>query len=803
MSARGLAQAPQRRGSRPGPGIQAPPPPPPVRRAATGGLPYEVTSFVGRGREITTIKRALANSRLVTLLGVGGVGKTRLMLHSVGALTRTFPDGVRLVELAHLQEPSLLEQTVARALGIRETPGPVTPEDLLEHLADKQVLLVLDNCEHLLDECASLVDTLLRNTPRLRVLATSREALCIQGESIVDVRPLACPEPGEPADPADVARYPAAGLLLDRVAAVRPEFTLNHGNAEAVAQLCRRLDGLPLAIELAAVRARTLTVQQIVDRLDDRFVLLRAGLRGGDVRQRTMEALIDWSFELCDARERTLWARLSVFSGGFEVGDAEEVCSGDGLSRSDVTEALFGLVGKSIVSRNADGAESRLYLLETIREYGRLRLAERGEELTFRRRHRDMFCGLARQADREWYSRNQLSWAVRLTQDHANIRAALTFSYETPGEERAGLRLNSALRSWSTVAGLLTECRQWLARGLDRYRERDATRAWALLADAGLAMYQGEAQEAETIFAEARELIAGLDDARLRAHLLTAAGQHALYQTRPGQAIKLLREALTDHESRADSAGLIESLLPLALSSSVTGDSETAVELCERVEQICVDRGEYIGRSYALWTRAMETWRNDDFPRTKQLLQESLRFKSRFDDCLGIALCFEGLAWVAVVQGQVDRAAKLLGANEPVSRQLGLSLGKCRHLMEHFDRCRRRIAEADQTLVQAAYDEGAAMSLANAIAYALESDPTRTPRTAPTDTEHDLHLLTPREREVAQLVTAGLTNRAIAAHLVISRRTAEGHVERILAKLGFTSRAQIASWFTSRGTGTR
>ncbi|MET7517724.1 LuxR C-terminal-related transcriptional regulator [Streptomyces sp. NPDC005480] len=703
------------------------------------------------------------------------------------------------MELAHLRDPSLVEQTVARALGIRGALGHGGMDDLVVHLANKQVLLILDNCEHLLNECAQLADKLVRNTPKLSVLATSREALRIQGEIIAEVRPLACPQPGEPLDPAEAVRYPAVALLLDRITAVRPEFTLGRDNVEAVTQLCRRLDGLPLAIELAAIRAQTLPVQQIVERLDNRFVLLRTGMRGGHARQRTMEALVDWSFELCTEAEQALWASLSVFEGGFEVGDAEEVCSGRGLSRAQVTEALLGLVEKSIVCRSAVGAESRLFLLETMREYGRIRLAERGEVAAYRRRHRDWYYEWGHRVSHEWYGPSQLDWLARLTHDHANLRAALTFSFDTPGESGAGLRLICGLRPWWVVGGFLTECSQWLRRGLAQYPDRDATRAWAVLVDGTTAMYLGESQEAERRLSEAEELITELDDAELRANLLTSLGQLALYQTDHRRAAALLPQALAEHQARGNTQGIIESMLPLALAMSVAGDSQTVVELCDRLQRICVDRGETVGRSYALWTIAMEYWRGGDASRTKQLLQECLQLKAGFDDRLGIALCFEGLAWVAVGEGQVGRAAKLLGASEPVSRHLGLSLGKYQHLIEHVEQCRRWIREAaDQERVQAAHDEGTAMSLVEAIDYALESHPARTDiRDQLVAGLDDLSILTPREREVVHLVAAGLTNRAIATQLVISRRTAEGHVERILAKLGFTSRAQIASWSAS------
>ncbi|MGY5124225.1 ATP-binding protein [Streptomyces nigrescens] len=342
--------------------------PGPGRKA--GNLPTEVTSFVGRRWEVSEARRLLARTRLLTLTGAGGLGKTRLALRVAAEVRRSFPEGAWVVDLAPLTDGALLAQTVLTALGIdHDLARPMLPV-LSDHLADKRLLLVLDNCEHLLDSCAELTRSLLAAAPHLQVLATSRQALGVDGEHLLTVRPLSAPDPNRP-PAAALTQYEAVRLFIDRAAAVVPGFTVGDDQGAAVAGICHRLDGIPLAIELAAARLRVLSPQQILERLHDRFALLSRGSSAEPARQQTLRAAIDGSFELCTPSERRLWAYLSVFRGGFDLEAAEEVCTDDGLSQGEILDVVTGLVDKSILIREDHRDHVRLRMLETIRHYGR------------------------------------------------------------------------------------------------------------------------------------------------------------------------------------------------------------------------------------------------------------------------------------------------------------------------------------------------------------------------------------------------------------------------------------------------
>src|SRR5499427_8131540 len=370
----------------------------------TGNLPAELTSFVGRRGELAAVRRLLAGSRLVTLTGVGGVGKTRLALRAAAELRRAFRDGEWLVRLDQLREEALVAQAVASTLGLQDRAGHAPAAMLAEYLAGRQLLLVLDNCEHLVDAAAKLADQLLRAAAGLRVLAISRESLTMTGETVLAVPPLAAPEAGQPLTAAELARFPAAQLFAERAAQVVPGFTVTEANVAAVAGICHRLEGLPLAIELAAARLPVLSAEQIEARLGDRLGLLIRGGRARPPRQQTLRASIEWSYELCSAAERLLWARLSVFAGGFELDAAEGVCADQRLAAGRVLDLLAALAGKSILTAGHGEGVARYRLPEPLREFGQERLQESGEYTALRRRHRDWHEQLARRVDTDWLS---------------------------------------------------------------------------------------------------------------------------------------------------------------------------------------------------------------------------------------------------------------------------------------------------------------------------------------------------------------------------------------------------------------
>ncbi|HST81207.1 MAG TPA: hypothetical protein VLL08_05675, partial [Kineosporiaceae bacterium] len=418
------------------------------RRSMRGSLPAQLSPLVGRGREIGQVKALVTKHRLVTLTGVGGVGKTRLALQVATDLRRQFSDGAWFVDLTHLQasqlpgpevrDPDLIAHVVLLALGMPQRAGGSPVEMLISYLTDRQTLVVLDNCEQVGPACAVFVDQLLVACAGVRVLATSREPIAVGGEVIYPVQPLPVPDRDRRADLRDLTRYESVALFVTRAQAVTPGFTLTHHNRDAVAELCRRLDGLPLAIELAVARVRVLAPQQILERVNDRFALLSRGRRDAPGRQQTLRACVEWSFDLCGKPERVLWARLSVFVGGFTLDAVESVCCDELLPAHDLVDVLAGLVDKSIVDRLDPGGDRsgpvRYRMLETIRDYGMERLAQAGDQALFRARHRDWCRELVAAAGAGWSSHRQPYWQARLTEEQPNVRAAIEFCLATPGE---------------------------------------------------------------------------------------------------------------------------------------------------------------------------------------------------------------------------------------------------------------------------------------------------------------------------------------------------------------------------------
>jgi len=456
-------------------------------------LPLELSSFVGREKQLAEVGRQLDANRLLTLTGSGGCGKTRLALAVAREMVEGFEDGVWQVELAPLVDPSLVPQAVASTLGLRDQPGRSPTEALSHHLESRNVMLVLDNCEHLVEACATLAEALLRYCPQLRVLATSREALGITGEVAWPVPPLSLPDLRRLPDIESLPSYESARLFMERAAAVRPAFALTEHNAPAVAHICYRLDGIPLAIELAAARTKVLSVEEISERLDYSFELLTSGGRTAMPRQRTLYATMDWSYELLLDEERALFRRLSVFSGGFALGAAESVCAGEDLVRGQVLVLLSRLVDKSLVAMREVGGETRYRLLETVRQYGKEKLDESGEEDEVGRRHAGYCVGIAEEAEQKLGEPNQARWLVWLEAEHDNIRAALSFSLGEGGEAGEGVRLAAAMWPFWFARGYLSEGRRWLESAVSRTAPAGTlSRAKALNGAGWLAAYQDE-----------------------------------------------------------------------------------------------------------------------------------------------------------------------------------------------------------------------------------------------------------------------------------------------------------------------
>ena len=763
----------------------------------TGNLPAELTSFVGRRGELAEVRRLLAGSRLVTLTGVGGVGKTRLALRAAAELRRAFHGGVWLVQLDQLRDEALVAQAIAGALGLQDRAGFSPEAALADYLAGRQLLLVLDNCEHLVDAVAKLADLLLRAAPGLRVLATSREALIIDGEMVLAVPPLGAPDLGQQLTPAQLGVFPAVRLFAERAAQVVPGFAVTEANHAAVAGICRRLEGLPLAIELAAARLPVLSPEQVDARLGDRLGLLTRGGRTNPARQQTLRASIGWSYELCSRAERLLWARLSVFAGGFELDAAEGICADHRLAAEDMLGLLAALADKSILTVAHGQGVARYRLPEVLREFGQERLQESGEDAALRRRHRDWHEQLARRADTGWLSPQMTDWAARLFREHANVAAAQDFCQAEPGEAEAGLRI--ALHVWPLYywgAGHVSEGRYRLGQVLARAGEPTVWRARGLLLAGFLATVGGDRGAVQPLLAQGTGLARQLDDPATRAFAAWVAGHVRSFAGDLPRATAQFETGLAVLPAAAVHARQRALLLTcLAVAAGLAGDEERAVG-CHRELAALTEAGSEFSRrwssAYSLWALGAAAWRRGDLDRAAGLHQQSLRL--RRNDRMGTTFSVEALAWIAASQHQDERAAVLLGAAAGLL-QSGTTLDGFQPLAGHHRDCERQARQAlGEAAFQAACQRGRDLPAEDAVAYALQQPTKKPPDKPPAPAVSDRAPLTPRELQVARLVAGGRSNKQIAAELVISPRTAEGHVERILAKLGFTSRAQAAAW---------
>ncbi|WAM19020.1 protein kinase domain-containing protein [Rhodococcus sp. JS3073] len=766
--------------------------PPPVRGKA-GNLPLELTSFVGRRRELSEAKQMLPDSRLVTFTGIGGVGKTRLALRVAREARRAFADGVWLIEFGELRSAALVADTVAVALGLRVQSARPLHEVLVEYLGPSRLLLVLDNCEHLVDAVAALAETLLRACPGLRILATSREPLGIGGEAALRVPPLAVPDPDHQHPLRGLPRYDAVTLFLERAKAAVPGFELTDDNRIAVARICHRLDGLPLPIELAAARLRALSAEQILDHLTDRYRLLSVGSRGAPTRQQTLRLSIDWSYDLCTPQEQQVWCRLSVFAGSFELDAAEYLCA-ENLTPADLLDVVASLVDKSILIREEPDRVVRYRLLETLRDYGREKVRETGEHSTLRLRHRDWYEQLASQAEREWIGSRQLEWIGRLHREQPNLREALEFCLAPERGEadaEAGLRIANTLYPFWLARGLLSEGRRWFDRVLAAQNGQPTPELTkALYTNGVLAGMQGDLQAAATAMDQAQQIAERLGAPAIGVVAEYSAGLLALYSGDLHGAVTHNEAALRARDTNGDLFRQVGSLIGLALALGLLGDSTRAIECHDRVLAITEHRGESLHRGRSHWAYGLAQWQEDKPSPATTALEQGLRLSRLADDPVGSARCMQALAWIAASGNRAERAAVLTGAADVLWQQMGVPAITFTKMQIYQDNCVHRAHNVlGDKAFELAFQHGNTLSFDAAVAYALGEQPARSP--SPTGAATSL---TRRERQVADLVGEGLTNKAIAARLVISQRTAQGHVEHVLAKLGFTSRTQIAAW---------
>ncbi len=656
---------------------------PPLRslESFTHNLPSQLSSFIGRTQEVADARRLLAGTRLLTLTGTGGAGKTRLALQVAAEVIEEYPGGVWLIDLAPLTDPALLPQAVASVLGIGEEGGERTlVQTLTDALRPKSVLLVWDNCEHLILACARLAETLLRACPGLRLLATSREALEVGGESVLAVSSLALPPGpsagGRAATAEAVAGCDSVRLFVDRAAAALPAFRLSDANAAAVAQVCARLDGIPLALELAAARVRVLTPEQIAARLDDRFRLLAGGSRTALPRQQTLRALIDWSYDLLPPPEQALLRRLSVFAGGWPLEAAEAVCVGEDVEDWEVLDLLSRLVAKSlVVVEPPEAGRVRYRLLENLRSYARERLAETGEGGALAGRHADWFLAFAEEAEPRLSGPEQASWLDRLERDHDNLRAALAFSHDDAGGVEAGLRLAGSLWKFWWMRGYFSEGRAYLGRALAlRGDSAPSLRAKALSRMGILAEAQGDYAAATASYEEGLGIHRGLGDTLSVASILTNLGNVASSQEDWASAQDYYEQSLVVFRAQADEKRTAILLMNVGIVATHRQEYAEAHSLYEESLEIFRRRQDLGPLSSVLLNLGDLACNQKEYASARAYLFEGLKIAEKIGEKECIASILTTLGYTAWPLGQYEQAAKLFGAAAAIRASAGSSL---------------------------------------------------------------------------------------------------------------------------------
>jgi predicted ATPase/DNA-binding NarL/FixJ family response regulator len=807
-------------------------------------LPTVRTSFVGREREIAEATHLLATSRLVTLTGAAGCGKSRLALRVLTEVSRHYPDGVYWVNLARLTDPILIPPALAKVVRVAEQPGRPLLDGLLEALHDRQLLLVLDNCEHLLSACAELVEALLAATG-MSILATSREPLGVMGEMLYPVAPLSLPPLTlSAADVDGLAQFDAIHLFVERARAILPSFELTPINVAAVASICRQLDGIPLAIELACARLNILTPEQIATRLGNLFELLPPATHVAYSHHHTLRAAIGWSHNLLSAPEQLLLLRLSVFAGGCSLTTAETVCTGDGVAHGQVLELLASLVNKSlVVADTLQRAEARYALLEPIRQYAQEKLIMAGERPLLRDRHLKCFLQLAQQTEPKLSGQFQQLWLEWLEGEYDNIRAALSWSLESDHQQsdriEAGLRIAIALYQFWTIRDYVAEGLAWLERLLVRAGEgiSAVVRANALAYAAFLAGFRGKTAAQEAYGREAAILAesAGEEGKPALVWALTAqaygaraAGDYETEFILAGQVIQLWRElrnryylglALSIYSYTAMSVGqyrtaraMLDEALPLlreagnpyriAMALNFSGDlarcegDYTQAQMAYE-ESLALLRELDAVRDLAsvLHNLGHTCLHLGDVERANALFEESMAFQQAQQNRPGMAECLIGFAALAIARGMPAAGARLLAATVAIGGETVATAWRATRLEYEHYLARARVGLSEKAF-EAQQAAGRVFSLEQSVAYAQEV--TRKAVTVQKARER-ADKLTAREREVAALITKGKSNGEIAAELVVSKRTVEKHVANILSKLWFTNRTQIVRWGIEAG----
>ncbi|MEV0380302.1 ATPase [Nonomuraea sp. NPDC050643] len=687
-----------------------------------GNLPAELTSLIGRRGELDQVRRACRRSRLVTLTGVGGVGKTRLALRAAADLRPEFGGGAWLVELSPLDDGTLLPHAIAEALRLTDqTTRPMT-EVLAEHLFGKEVLIVLDTCEHLVGACAATVETLLDAVPGLRVLATSRRTLEAPGELVIVVEPLPVP----PETDGGPVVGDAVALLAERAAETVPGFELAEHNQQAVARLCRRLEGIPLAIELAAARLRELPVEQLADRLDDRFATLEkddpAAAQSDPPWHQALRTAIGWSHELCEPAERLLWARVSVFAGDFDTEAVRQVCADDLLPEAGIAQLLDALADESILTWLPTGAGERYRMLDTLREYGAGWLRDLGEQERFKQRHREHYLSLATRGAAGWLGPGQVSWYDRMIGEHDNLRAALEVALGAkdglPSVELAG-----TLTFFWYGCGYAKEGRHYLRQALDLTTRPSPALVQALWADGLLAATLGDAEEVETRAAQCERAAAPGDAYAAKCVRALRASAGVIR----GDLLQAMAESESAYVTRWDGGELtIADLLALICRAhvlTVDGQIDEAIAVLEDLRSLCDERGEQHMRSHADLLRGQAELTGGRLDAAVGYGQEALRVKRRLHDRFGIGLTVDLLALAAGGAGRASRAARLLGLADRIWSTHGQARANVPAWVSARQACEEQARDTlGDNAYHVAYHTGFDSDIDAGIAFALEPE---------------------------------------------------------------------------------
>jgi predicted ATPase/DNA-binding SARP family transcriptional activator/DNA-binding CsgD family transcriptional regulator len=823
-------------------------------------LPAARTSFVGREQEMVEVKRKLFMTRLLTLIGPGGSGKTRLALEVAKELVGAYPGGVWLVELAGLSEGALVAQAVAEALGVKEQPDRPLTDTLVDVLREKKVLLILDNCEHLIDAAVRLSSIFLDSCPHLTMMATSREPLGLAGEIERGVPALSMPDMTRQITVEELEGYESARLFVERALFVEQVlywssgFALRPDNVSAVAEICSRLEGMPLAIELAAAWVGTLSVEQISERLKDSLRLLKSGSRSITLRQRTLRGAMDWSYDLLSGPEQMLFRRLSVFAGGWTLEAAEAVGAGNVVEEQEVLGLLWELVNKSLVVAEAgtQGAgtqdTARYRMLEPIRQYAREKLDESGEAEIVQGRHTAFFLTLAEEAEPELAGPRHESWVEQLEREHDNLREALSWVLGR-GQAELGLRFGAALWRFWFAQGFISEGIRWMEEILaGRDSAAVSARIKALEGRGWLGQIQGDSERAKAAY---EEMLALSRESAARGNVATALnslGALALSEGNNERARELLEEnmaVIRELEEEPNVARKLEKYQVLGLLGLLILNAEGDYVRGAALWEECLALAREVGDAYRIGSSlsnlgyiallqgdyeraaglseealafahdlgstgveiAPEAWVNlglavlglSDYERANASFEEALSTGQHAGRNPSVINALEGMASLAAARGEDIRAAHLWGAAEAAREVTDIALppGDRALHQPHLAAVRSRLGEK---VWEQALADGRVMSLEEATAYALsrKTEPPTTPAPEQPPATEPLCELTRREQEVVFLVAHGLTNRQISGRLGISERTAGNHVARILRKLGLRSRTQIASWATER-----